>query len=130
VKLKVTITKKAEGVFVVLPAGSVDTDTHSILEKEVAPILDKPTKAVILDMAELNYISSMGLRAIFKIKQRLTEQGGALAITNLQPQVKKVFEVIEILPEYYFSTMEEAEQYLDEFLTDVQQKEIQKRKSS
>ncbi|MBN2119728.1 MAG: STAS domain-containing protein [Candidatus Omnitrophica bacterium] len=124
--LKVTLTKKEEGVFTVAPVGSIDTETYTILEEQLKPILVKTTKAIMFDMQGVTYISSMGLSVIFKTKMALAEYEGTLAIINLQPQIKKVFEAVQVLPDNYFSTMEAAEKYLDEFLTDLQQKEIDK----
>ena len=126
--LKVTVTKKEEGVFVVSPQGSIDTETYPVLEKEINSILEQAKKAVILDLKEVAYVSSMGLSVIFKTKEALENNGGTIAIINLQPQIKKVFEAIKVLPDYYFSTMTDAEKYLDDFLTDVQEKATDKEK--
>lgn len=128
--IDVIILEKEKGVFVVQVAGYADTKTYKILEEKVEPLLNKSTRAIILDFKDLDYISSMGLRVVFKVKQELVNNGATIAITNLKPQVKKVFEAIKVLPEYYFSTMQEAEKYLDEFLADVQQKEIDKQQEN
>ncbi len=124
--LRIELKEKEEGVFLILPSGSIDTQTYSLLEEKVNPLLEQ-AKAIIFDMKEVSYISSMGLSAIFRIKKALEDKSGTIAIINLQPQVKKVFEIIKVLPEYYFSTMQEAEKYLDEFLTEMQKREQEKR---
>ena len=128
--LNITVDKKEEQVFLVTLVGEINTETYADLEDEVQPIITASVKAIVFDMAGVSYISSMGLSAIFKIKQSIEEYNGTIAITNLQPQVKKVFEIIKVLPEHYFSTMQEAEHYLDDFLSDMQRKEIDKRKES
>ena len=112
-----------------MPSGSIDTETYSLLEEKVNPFL-KQAKAIIFDMKDVSYISSMGLSVIFRIKKNLEDSSGTIAIINLQPQVKKVFEIIKVLPEYYFSTMQEAEKYLDEFLAEMQKRKLEKSKEN
>jgi anti-anti-sigma factor len=125
--LKVKVTKKKEkGVFKVAPVGSIDTETYSILEEKLKPLLVPSTKALVFDMSGVEYVSSMGLSVIFRAKLNLTEQGATLAIVNAQPQIKKVFDAVRVLPENYFSSMEAAEKYLDEFLEHIQTQEKEK----
>ena len=125
--LTVRVTKKKEkGVFSVKPVGSIDTETYTILEEKLKPILVPSTKALVFDMSGVEYVSSMGLSVIFKAKLKLTEQGATLAIVNAQPQIKKVFDAVKVLPENYFSSMEAAEKYLDEFLEHIQTQEKEK----
>ena len=116
-KLRVDIKKKEPGVFVVSPKGPVDSETYSLFEKELQSIVD--AKAIILDMAKLTYITSMGLSVIFKTKQNLQAQQAVLVITHLQPNVQKVFDLLRIIPEYVFTTMDEADGYLDNFLSQI-----------
>jgi len=124
--LQVNITKKEENVFTVSCFGSIDQTTHTFLEKEVGKILFPSTKVIIFDMGGVNYVSSMGIGVILKIKKSLEQNKGMLIMTNLQPQVKTVFDIIKALPnEAIFSSIEEADAYLDE----IQKKEIEKRQS-
>jgi anti-anti-sigma factor len=127
---KVTVKKKEKGVFSVAPVGSIDTETYTILEEKLKPILVPSTRALVFDMTGVEYVSSMGLSVIFKAKLNLTEQGATLAVVNAQPQIKKVFDAVRVLPENYFSSMEAAEKYLDEFLKHIQTQEKEKEKDS
>jgi anti-sigma B factor antagonist len=118
--LKVTITLKETGVFVVKPAGEIDSGTYAELEKAIKPLLIPTTKAIIFDMGSVTFISSMGLSVIFKTKEALEKNRGTVVITNPQPQIKKVFEMVKVIPEYLFASMEEADLYLDRFLTEME----------
>ena len=109
---KVEIKKKQEGIFTVFLEGSLDSDTYEQLEKQVAPLLNEKTKALIFDFKNLSYISSMGLNTVFKIKGQLEEIGGKIVIVNIQPPVKKVFDVVKILPENIFKDISEIDVYL------------------
>ncbi len=112
--LEVMVLEKEEGVFVVSPTGSVDSDTYLVLEKEVDMILEKKPKVVIFDMRGVNYISSSGLGVVFKAKKTLRQNQGKLYLVNLTPPVKKVFDVVNALPEQeVFASVEELDNYLD-----------------
>jgi len=119
--LKVMVLKKEEGVFVISPIGSVDSDTYLVLEKETEAVLAKHPKVVIFDMRGVNYISSSGLGVVFKTKKALKQDQGKLYLVNLTPPVKKVFDVVNALPEQdVFASVEELDNYLDK----IQNEEI------
>ena len=112
--LEVMVVKKEEGVFVVSPTGSVDSDTYLVLEQEVETLLENRPKVVIFDMRGVHYISSSGLGVVFKTKKVLQQNQGKVYLVNLTPPVKKVFDVVNALPEQeVFASVEELDNYLD-----------------
>ncbi len=99
----------------VIPVGSIDTGTSTLLEKEIDLLLKKKPKTIILDMAGVNFMSSAGVRVVFKTKRCIEEIGGILTMVNLQPQIKKVFDIINALPSLQvFESVEELDKYLAE----------------
>lgn len=50
-------------------------------------------KLVIIDMSNLEYISSAGLRALLALKKALAPQGKELEVHNLSPICQEVFKV-------------------------------------
>ena len=88
--------EKSDGVFELTIAVRLDTLTYSQLEEALAPIVVEGTREVHLDMEELEYISSMGLRVILLTGQRLKALNGRLSLMNLQPSVKKVLELVNL----------------------------------
>jgi len=121
--LTVTSVEKQPGVFVVSPFGSLDTNTHTVLEKKIDFLTgDGAARVITLDMGGVEYISSMGVRVILKARKDLTRRGGTLLMMNLQPQIKRVFEIINALPSLQiFSSIQE----LDDYLTEMQRQTIQ-----
>ena len=112
--LTVKTSKMATGVFVVAPIGSINSDTYGILEKETHKILKKSPHKVILDMEGVDYISSMGLRVVLSALKALKNTNGDLALVKLQPQIKKVFDIVNAMPSMrIFESMEEMDRYLD-----------------
>jgi anti-sigma B factor antagonist len=113
-ELNVKIAEKEKGAFTVSPIGSVDSDTYTLLEKEVDSVLSKNPKSIIFDMQAVTYISSAGLGVIFKTKKALKENNGKLYLVNLTAKVRKVFDIINALPdEEIFTSAQELDDYLD-----------------
>lgn len=106
-------------------SGRLDSNTSPDLEQQLQDVLASPPGMVIFDMTDLEYISSAGLRVIFKTRKAVEGNGGETIMVNLQPQVKKVFDIIDALPDVaVFSSYEEMDEYLDV----MQQREIDKQK--
>ncbi len=112
--LTVRTNQKALGAYVVKPSGQINGQTYDILEDELDNILAADPTLIALNMAEVDYLSSAGIRVILKTKKALKTQGGKLVFMHLQPQIRKVFEIIEALPSMrVFKNIEEMDDYLD-----------------
>ena len=111
--LDVTVVKKGQGAFTISPTGSIDANTYAVLEKEVDSVLGTGPEMVIFDMAGVDYISSAGLRVIFKTKKALKQSQGKTYLVNLTAPVKKVFDIINALPQQeVFASVKELDDYL------------------
>lgn len=72
-------------------AGRIDSNNAGDFEREAMAALDAAEGATpVIDMADLAYISSAGLRVIMRIMKR---SGGTLRLTNVGPEV---FDVLEM----------------------------------
>ncbi|MBN1353407.1 MAG: STAS domain-containing protein [Candidatus Omnitrophica bacterium] len=115
--LNIKIVKKKDYVYHVELKGSLDTDTYRELEDELKEIIDDKTKAIILDMSGVSYISSAGISVVVHAKKALKERHATFAMTNLQPQIEKVFAAMKILPIIdIFDNMPEADKYIDQII--------------
>ena len=112
--LKVTSTQKRQGVVVITPIGSIDANTYTVLEDKVDEILKTQPDVIIFDMEFAEYISSMGIRVLLKTKKALRETDGRIFFMKLQPQIKKVFDILKAIPSLkVFGSIEELDDYLD-----------------
>ena len=94
--------------------GSVDSDTYCNLQEKLSEVIDDNTKAVILDMGGVDYISSAGIGVVMSTKKLLQQKNANFAMVNLQPQIKKVFDVMKLLPVIdILNNMPEADKYID-----------------
>jgi anti-anti-sigma factor len=112
--LKGTTAQKRPGVVTVSPIGSIDTNTYPLLEEQVDSVLKSPPDVIIFDLEFLDYINSMGVRVLLKTKKAMQRHNGKIVFMHLQPQIKKVFDILNALPTLkVFADMQELDNYLD-----------------
>lgn len=86
------IGKKAEGTILnVSLKGRLDTTTSPELEAFLKENLDGVTE-LVFDMADLEYISSAGLRVLLTAHKAMAKQGG-MKLQHVNEIVMEVFEV-------------------------------------
>lgn len=104
----------AKSLLRVAISGSLDSDTAPAFETTMDEVIAADWQLVVLDMQDLAYISSAGLRVVFKGAKALKQAGRSLAVANRQPQIEKVFEILQALPDMaVFANEQELDDYLD-----------------
>ena len=71
--------------------GSLDTTTSPELEAELKESLDGVT-SLIFDFADLEYISSAGLRVLLSARKTMSGQG-SMKVTHVIDTIMEIFEV-------------------------------------
>ena len=72
--------------------GRLDTNTAPDAEKILTDTIER-FNSLILDMGQLEYVSSAGLRALKRAHMAMRRKGGALAVKNVTKAVMEVFEI-------------------------------------
>jgi anti-anti-sigma factor len=104
----------AKSLLRVAMSGSLDSDTAPAFEQTLDEVVAADWQLVVLDMQDLAYISSAGLRVVFRNAKALKRSGRSLAVANRQPQIEKVFEILQALPDMaVFANEQELDDYLD-----------------
>lgn len=94
--------------------GRLDTHTYLDLDRQLAPVLASGISSLVLDLAGLEYISSAGVRSVFKARKALAARDGKVLVVNLQPQIRKVFDIVKAVPvSDVFASVAELDAYLD-----------------
>ncbi len=117
--LNTTISDETNAVIRVAIAGSLDSNTAPELQQSLDDAVNDSILGIIIDFKDLDFISSAGLRVIFKTKKLMTGRGGKLYLANLQPQIKKVFDIIKALDGM---NVFKDQQEMDDYLSDMQDK--------
>ena len=94
--------------------GALNSDTAPAFEQRLQTAVDDGYSLTVLDMKELDYISSAGLRVIFKAAKQAKMAGNRLAAANRKPHIDKVFEILKALPDMaVFANDQELDDYLE-----------------
>ena len=119
--LEIAITTEASTEKRITIAGSLDSLTAPDLQKFIAAEINESISTTIIDFKDLDFLSSAGLRVIFMTKKFMDNSGGKLLLVNLQPQIKKVFEIVQVLD--HMSIFKDQDE-MDAYLTAMQNKVI------
>ena len=112
--LSVIVEQKALNAYVIYPVGALNSNTYTVFEDKLNTVLKETPRVLVLDLAGLDYMSSAGIRVILKARDALRKNNGKITFMNLQPQIKKVFDIINALPSMQiFASIEELDEYLD-----------------
>ena len=97
--LDVDISEVGQGGRRVTLHGRLDTLTAPVLDERLAALLASGSVTTLLfDLARLEYVSSAGLRVLVKARRALESRGGGMVVANVQPPVRKVFDIVKALP--------------------------------
>lgn len=80
---------KNEDKLIISLEGRLDTTTSPELESEYKKLDEKN---IVLDLKDLNYISSAGLRVLLTMQKEMNKKG-SLEIINVCDDVQDIFEV-------------------------------------
>jgi len=118
-KIKVEPYNENTGFLRIVPYGSIDFTTYQEFDEKIKPLIVPPLKGLIIDLANVDYISSSGLGSLLSAKKAILKINGQLIFCNLKPQIKKLFEILKALPaENVFENIEEADRYLYRMTTE------------
>ena len=122
-ELEVSIIRKANGVIILLPAGSINETTCSVLKKQIDSVMDEKISTLVLDMNGVGFMSSVGIGLINSTKNKLKAKNAEFAMINLPPAIKKVFEIMSLLPTLnVFESVKELDEYLGKIQRRVSEK--------
>lgn len=117
--LDTQLTEEPKGTVLKL-IGQLDTDTAPLLATLIARLQRAPPKVLILELQDLNYISSAGLRCVFQLIKLMKNQNNRFVIFQPSPQVRKVFDIVKAVPlTSIFSSTTEMDEYLDQMQRQV-----------
>ena len=90
--MSLKIEKKLADTTVTLAlSGCLDTSTAPELEASLSAILPTTT-ALVFDLANLEYISSAGLRVVLKTQKEMNKKGG-MKLIHVPETVMEVFDI-------------------------------------
>jgi stage II sporulation protein AA (anti-sigma F factor antagonist) len=94
-EVAMTIVHTVQGSLVrVALKGDLDLKTADPLRDALDKLMDRyRDRNLVLDLSEVGFVDSSGLGVILGRYRRLKEQGRAIALTGVRPQVRSVLEL-------------------------------------
>ena len=87
-------TKQDGEITIVVLEGFVDAHTAPQFEDQVQQEIDNGNCKIVVDCANLTYISSAGLGVFMGFVEEAREQGGDIKIAGVVPKVLQVFDLL------------------------------------
>ena len=104
------IRKKENGIVRIIIKGRLDADSAPKAEKIFRKTLAKNKIRLLLDLCELEYMSSAGLRVVLNAAREVSQKGGKIVLCCLNDVIKEIFEFSP------FPIRDSVEEGLKEFL--------------
>lgn len=102
-------TKTVNSNLVVYLSGRMDVHLSAEVEKDLNDIIAQNKDFnLILNLRNVEYMSSSGLRIFVAVMRQLKENGRALKLVEMNHAVQKVFEVVELMDMFDIFPTEEA----------------------
>ncbi len=86
-------SRKENNIPVVSVKGRIDAVTAPEFEKNMSEFISKGEFNLIINLSNLEYISSAGLRSILATAKKLKAEGGKILFAGLQGPVEEVFKI-------------------------------------
>jgi anti-sigma B factor antagonist len=84
--------RKADAVVLAL-SGKLDATTAKALEERIIGLINSGTQRLVVDLSQLEYVSSSGLRVFLLSAKRLQATDGKIVLCGLQDNVRQVFDL-------------------------------------
>jgi stage II sporulation protein AA (anti-sigma F factor antagonist) len=86
-------TEHLESIVLVRIKGRCYSSDADVVEDGLATVLGGGAPHLAVDMTELDYISSAGLRVLLKLAKQIQSGKGKVVLFGLRPNVREVFSI-------------------------------------
>jgi anti-sigma B factor antagonist len=83
---------QADGAIILVPVARVDSATAKAFEVRVLAAVNSGAGKIVIDFAELDYISSAGLRVVL-VGAKMTRAPRKFALCGMKPHIREIFDV-------------------------------------
>ncbi len=86
-------TKDHDQVKIVYIPGQMDTNTSPDVQNQLTQLINAGATRMLINLEDLNYISSAGLRVLLSTAKQLKSCSGELRICSLNEMAQEVFDI-------------------------------------
>jgi anti-sigma B factor antagonist len=87
------VEAKQNGVVILGVQGRLDASNADTVEQRLLALIAAGERRLVIDCAQLDYISSAGLRVLLVAAKRLTATGGNIVVAALKEPIKEIFDI-------------------------------------
>jgi anti-anti-sigma factor len=84
---------RQSGSLVVSPAGRLDSINAPILERRLSDVIERGDTQLVIDLAALDYISSIGLSVLLSAAKKIKRSDGRIVLASMNERVGTVMEI-------------------------------------
>ena len=84
--------------YVVSPTGRLDGIYSSAFAKEVGELIAGANPKILIDFAEIDFVTSAGIRAVLLLIKKAKASGAAFALCGVNEQVREVLDTTGLEP--------------------------------
>ncbi len=110
--MQINVSQDSE-IYTIILSGRWDAYSTTNIEQTCIELINKGMRHVIFDLAEVDYISSFGLRTLLNIGKLLDPLNGLIVVSSMRPNLRKLFigsGFASLFPE--FSNIKDAHNHL------------------
>ena len=102
-------TDNRQSISVMKVKGRVDSETAPELDDALTKLLQNNKNKIVLNLQDVNFISSAGLRAMVKAYQSANKSGGDVRLAAVSEPIEVILRTVGMMQMFkMFSTSEEA----------------------
>lgn len=107
-ELSVSSQTITNATVVVKMAGDMDSGNFGLVEEEFNKLLDSGIRGIVLDLSEVDMLSSSGIGAFIDVSRLLETRKGRLILAAARPKIAGLLEMLGV--EESFAIVDTAEQ--------------------
>ncbi|MBM4128052.1 MAG: STAS domain-containing protein [Nitrospira sp.] len=105
----IVVSRESGAVVIVTPQGRFDTNGSPEVERILTDHIARGAKRIVLDLSQIEYISSIGLRVILKTVMAMNRTGGKVLLCGGNDHSRTVLQLSGVMGmNIYVATVEEA----------------------
>ncbi|MBN2733513.1 MAG: STAS domain-containing protein [Methanomicrobiaceae archaeon] len=88
---------REDGILIFVLSGRFDSNGAEALDSEIKNNLHADDKSVVIDMQDVSYLSSIGIRVLISIRKEMKKREGTVILSSLQNYPSKILDMAGLL---------------------------------
>lgn len=84
---------RMNGILILRVSGRLNVATWKTFEEKLLATIDAGEKRLVVDLSQVDHISSLGLQVFLLAAKRMGREGGNMVLCALKDHVKEIFEI-------------------------------------